>query len=446
MDRFARINYICYICLMISKKEIKQTSDRQTNDLLQRESYPREAIDHVRNIDGFATVISGVRRCGKSTFMSQLIKKEIETSPKTKVFYLNFDTPAMYGFAMDHFALIDDILADRNVTSIYMDEVQTVDGWEVYVRGKLDEGYRVTVTGSNASMLSRELGTKLTGRHLTYEMFPFSYNEFCGYTGTKATPAATKQYMNKGGFPAYLASGEPAVLNELVNDLIYRDIAVRYKLRDVQTLKRVASLLLSNIGNIVTATKMKSQLGLGSATTMNEYLSYFNECYLFEFVSKFSYSAKARMISPRKVYCIDTGVVNVSGVNFSSNVGHYLENMVYMALRRHTKDISYFSNQSGECDFIVAENITPFLAIQVCHELSTENRFRETKGLLLAMEELNISKGIIITTAQEDTIIETGKRIDIVQFDKLDKYLADMMQVHKMLKPSQPKRGMGGMR
>ena len=129
---------------MISKKEIKQTSDRQTNDLLQRESYPREAIDHVRNIDGFATVISGVRRCGKSTFMSQLIKKEIETSPKTKVFYLNFDTPAMYGFAMDHFALIDDILADRNVTSIYMDEVQTVDGWEVYVRGKLDEGYRVT--------------------------------------------------------------------------------------------------------------------------------------------------------------------------------------------------------------------------------------------------------------------------------------------------------------
>ena len=94
----------------------------------------------------------------------------------------------------------------------------------------------------------------------------------------------------------------------------------------------------------------------------------------------------------------------------------------------------------------MAENITPFLAIQVCHELSTENRFRETKGLLLAMEELNISKGIIITTVQEDTIIETGKRIDIVQFDKLDKYLADMMQAHKMLKPSQPKRGMGGMR
>lgn len=411
---------------MISKKEIEQTSDKQTNDLLQKQSYPREAIDCVHNIDGFATVISGVRRCGKSTFMSQLIKKEIETNPKTKIFYLNFDTPAMYGFAIEHFALIDYILTDRNVTSIYMDEVQNVDGWEIYVRGKLDEGYRVTITGSNASMLSRELGTKLTGRHVTYEMFPFSYNEFCGFTGIEPTTAATRQYMNKGGFPAYLANGEPAVLNELVNDLIYRDIAVRYKLRDAQTLKRAAAILLSNIGNIVTATKMKAQLGLGSVTTMNEYLSYFNECYLFDFVSKFSYSAKARMISPRKVYCIDTGVVNVSGVSFSSNEGHNLENMVYIALRRRTKDIYYFSNQSDECDFIVAENLTPSLAIQVCHELSIVNRVRETKGLFLAMEELNIPKGIIISTAQEDTIIEAEKRIDIVPFDKLDNYLADI--------------------
>lgn len=426
MDRFVRLKSFPYICHMISKKEIEQTSDRQTNDLLQRQSYPREAINSVHNVDGFATVISGVRRCGKSTFMSQLIKKEIEINPKTKVFYLNFDTPAMYGFAMEHFSLIDDILADRGVTSIYMDEVQTVDGWEIYVRGKLDEGYRVTVTGSNASMLSRELGTKLTGRHLTYEMFPFCYNEFCGFTGMEISTEATRQYMNRGGFPAYLASGEPVVLNELVNDLIYRDIAVRYKLRDAQTLKKLASLLLSNVGNIVTATKLKAQLGLGSVTTVNEYLSYFNECYLFDFVSKFSYSAKARMISPRKVYCIDTGVVNVSGVNFSKNDGHNLENMVYMALRRHTKDVYYFNNQSGECDFVVAEHLTPSMAIQVCHELSTENQSRETRGLLLAMEELNISKGIIITTAQEDTIIEAGKRIDIVPFDKLEKCLADI--------------------
>ena len=425
MDKFATMNCIYYICLMISKKEIEQTSDRQTKDLLQRKSYPREAIDCVHNIDGFATVISGVRRCGKSTFMSQLIRKEIETNPKTKVFYLNFDTPAMYGFAMDHFALIDDILTSRNVTSIYMDEIQTVDGWEVYVRGKLDEGYRVTVTGSNASMLSRELGTKLTGRHLTYEMFPFSYNEFCGFTGMKATPEATRQYMNKGGFPAYLSSHEPAVLNELVNDLIYRDIAVRYKLRDAQTLKRVAAILLSNIGNIVTATKMKALLGLGSVTTMNEYLSYFNECYLFDFVSKFSYSAKARTISPRKVYCVDTGIVNVSGASFSRNDGHNLENMVYLALRRHTKDIYYFNNQSGECDFIVAQNLNPSMAIQVCHVLSAENRIRETKGLLLAMEEFNISRGLIITTGQEDKVIEAGKRIEIMPFGKLDKCMAD---------------------
>lgn len=413
---------------MISKKAIEQTSDRQTNDLLERPSYPREAIDKIHNVDGFATVISGVRRCGKSTFMGQLIKEEIATTPKAKVFYINFDTPAMYGFSVEHFALIDDILTDRNVSSIYMDEIQTVDGWEIYVRAKLDEGYRVTVTGSNASMLSRELGTKLTGRHLTYEMFPFSFNEFCGFTAMGHDLASTRQYMKMGGFPAFLASKQAVVLNELVNDLIYRDIAVRYNVRDAQTLKRVASFLLSNVGNLVSATKMKAQMGVGSATTMNEYLSYFNECYLFDFVSKFSYSAKARIVSPRKVYCVDSGIVNVSGARFSDNEGHILENMAYMALRRLNKDIYYFNNQLGECDFIVAEGLVPSMAIQVCHKLSEENRTRETKGLLLAMDELNITNGIIVTIEQEDTIIESGKRIEIIPFHKLDKHLADIQQ------------------
>lgn len=423
MDWFVGVKFYLYICLMISKKEIEKTSDRQTRDLLRKHSFPREAIDRVRNIENFATVISGVRRCGKSTFMSQLMKQELDANPQAKAFYLNFDTPAMYGFGVEHFVLIDDILRERCVTSLYMDEVQIVDGWEIYVRGKLDEGYRVTVTGSNASMLSRELGTKLTGRHLTYELFPFSYKEFCGFIDITSGKDATLQYMKNGGFPAYLASGETAVLNELVNDLIYRDIAVRYKIRDAQTLKRTTSLLLGNIGNLVTATKLKAQLGVGSVTTMNEYLSYFKECYLFDFVSKFAYSAKVRMGSQRKVYCVDTGIINVSGSNFSRNEGHNLENMVYMALRRHSRDIYYFNERFGECDFIIAENLIPSLAVQVCHELSAENLAREVRGLLLAMDALNISKGLIITTSQQDTIMEEDKKIEIVQFSEMDNCL-----------------------
>lgn len=117
--------------------------------------------------------------------------------------------------------------------------------------------------------------------------------------------------------------------------------------------------------------------------------------------------------------------MNVSGASFSRNDGDNLENMVYLALRRHTKDIYYFNNQSGECDFIVAQNLNPSMAIQVCHVLSAENRIRETKGLLLAMEEFNISRGLIITTGQEDTVIEAGKRIEIMPFGKLDKCMAD---------------------
>ena len=141
----------------------------------------------------------------------------------------------------------------------------------MYIRGKLDEGFYVGITGSNASMLSRELGTKLTGRHITKELFPFSYAEYCGFTGKTIGDSSLYDYLHQGGFPQYLQLDDQDVLTDLVNDIVYRDIAVRYNIRDDHSLKSLLAYLMGNVGNLVSATKLKQILGMKSTSTVSDY-------------------------------------------------------------------------------------------------------------------------------------------------------------------------------
>ena len=161
---------------MILLSELKAVIAHQREKIEALESHPRQLLQELQIIYNFALVISGIRRCGKSTLLSQLINQQ-----KNDWLYLNFDTPRLYNFEFNDLRLLDQIIAEKSIKTLYFDEIQLMERWEVYVRGKLDEGYHVVVTGSNASMLSRELGTKLTGRHITKELFPFSYNEYCSY-------------------------------------------------------------------------------------------------------------------------------------------------------------------------------------------------------------------------------------------------------------------------
>ena len=158
------------------------------------------------------------------------------------------------------------------------------------------------ITGSNASMLSRELGTKLTGRHITKELFPFSYAEYCGFTGKTIGDSSLYDYLHQGGFPQYLQLDDQDVLTDLVNDIVYRDIAVRYNIRDDHSLKSLLAYLMGNVGNLVSATKLKQILGMKSTSTVSDYFSYFEQTYLINFVPKFSYSYKAQLLNPKKVY------------------------------------------------------------------------------------------------------------------------------------------------
>lgn len=397
---------------MISKQEMTEACKVQKSRLMNSKSYQRETLCGIpKKLHDFALVISGIRRCGKSTLMGQMMS-EAEKQGQT-VFYLNFDMPQAYGFAFDDFRIVDEILSEKQYDMLFFDEIQVVNGWEMYVRGNLDEGRKVVVTGSNASMLSRELGTKLTGRHITRELFPFSYREFCGYQALSVGEASLRQYLNTGGFPKYVETGEDELLEELVKDILYRDIVVRYNLRDERILKLILSLLLSNVGNLVTASKLKQLLGVRSVSTITDYFSFFEQTYLLAFVPKFAYSIKAQLVNPRKVYCVDNGIVSAVYRSFSRNDGHKLENMVYCHLRRSYKEIFYFNDGTGECDFIVADGGIPQMAIQVCWQLTAENRDREVKGLCMAMSALNVENGYLLTFNQNDKIVEEGKIIQV---------------------------------
>ncbi len=377
-------------------------------------SYKRDVLDSLLDYPkDYVLVISGIRRCGKSTLVSQMLRLNTTTE---KTFYLNFDTPQLYGFRLSDFAIIDEIIKEGNYSNIYFDEIQIVAGWEIYVRGKLDEGKRIVVTGSNATMLSRELGTKLTGRHISKELFPFSFQEFCGYKSLPQNEESFKDYLHNGGMPRYVATNEHEILEQLVNDIIYRDIAVRYGIKDDRTLKMLISLLISNIGNLITASKLKQPLGVKSTTTVSDYFSFLQQSYLFEFIPKFSYSIKAQIINPKKVYCIDNGIISVMSPGFTTDEGHKLENSVYIALRRTEKDIYYFNEGEGECDFIVTRNGAIKRIIQVCSNLNTENREREVNGLVAALTYFNLNQGEIITLNQRDTIFVDNKRIDVKPF------------------------------
>jgi predicted AAA+ superfamily ATPase len=296
---------------------------------------------------------------------------------------------------------------------LLFDEIQIIPEWERYVRQKLDEGFKIVITGSNASLLSKELGTKLTGRHIVKELFPFSYDEFNLFKGLGPSAGSLLQYLHAGGFPEYVKQGIDEILNHVFEDILIRDIAVRYGIRDVKTLQRLALYLISNVGNLITANRLKSLFEVGSANTITEYLSHLEDSYLFQFVPRFSYSLRKQMVNPRKVYAIDTGLVNVNSGSFTDDEGRIFENLVYLHLRRSYKEIYYFS-EKDECDFVVFSGGIAVAAVQVCFDLNPDNLDREMNGLVEAIKELKLKEGKIVTLNQRDRHEKEGYLIDVV--------------------------------
>ena len=215
---------------------------------------------------------------------------------------MNFESAKLYTFSINDFQILDEIVAEKNCKWLIFDEIQIVDGWELYVRQKLDEGFKILITGSNASLLSKELGTKLTGRHITKELFPFSFGEFCSFKKLEFNEQSLENYLSLGGFPAYLKDQNNEIHTALLDDIIYRDIAVRHQIRDVKSLKQLVVFLATNCSKLISANKLKQYINVKSTATIQEYLHYFEQSYLIQLVPKFSYSQKVQLVNPRKIY------------------------------------------------------------------------------------------------------------------------------------------------
>jgi predicted AAA+ superfamily ATPase len=394
---------------MLLKSDIKKIWELQRETVSKAETgVPREVLTDFSVPAKHALMLTGIRRCGKSTLLYQLIAKKYP-----EAFYLNFDDNRLYGFDNSDLLRLDEVISETGSRILFFDEIQEVDGWERYVRQKLDENYKVVITGSNASLLSRELGTKLTGRHLNIELFPFSYNEFLKATKMKGGEESVISYMNNGGFPEYLTTGREEILSDLFEDILIRDIVVRYGIRDIKGLQRLALWLISNTGNRVTGSKLKQTIGISATSTIMEYFSHLESAYLFHFVPCFSYSVRSQMISPRKLYSADNGLITVNSASFTDDRGRKLENIVYNHLRSMYKSLFYYSEKK-ECDFIVTLKGKKPLVFQVCHTLDRDNLDRELGGLYEALAFFKLNEGIIVTLNQKDTFRYNGLTASVI--------------------------------
>lgn len=400
---------------MIHQEVIAEVLDDQNTVWLSKDAgVVRYKLPEIKPYKGFATIITGVRRCGKSTLMRQML-----SLVKGNSLFLNFEDPRLTSFETDDFRRLDKELVRRKIKNLFLDEVQMLENWELYVRQKLDEDFNVTVTGSNASLLSKELGTKLTGRHLSYELFPFSYTEFLKLKRKKDSLNSFDLYLKEGGFPDFLKTQNPSVLHYLLDDILMRDIAVRYGVRDALSLRKLAVFLISNIGKPMSANKLVETVQVKAPSTVLDYFSYMENAYLVQFIPKFSYSLKTQIRNPKKVYAIDLGVIAHNSIVFTDDFGRKLENLVFLYYRRLGKQLYYFSEKK-ECDFVIFDKEKLEEVVQVCYQVTENSLQREIDGLVEALQFFNLKQGKIITYNQEDEYNVNGLKIKLISYRNLD--------------------------
>jgi len=400
---------------MIDEETLQNVAAKQAEIESRRDTgLPRPLSVNESTLDSHALVLTGVRRCGKSTLMSQRIRRNA-----ADWFYLKFDSPQLVDMELGDSDALDRVIARSGARNLYFDEMHELDGWELYVLQKLDEGFRVCVTGSNASLLKGERATKLTGRHISRELFPFSFKEYCEYLGKPNDWTEIDGYLKSGGFPRFLATRDESILFELFDDIMYRDVVAKHGIREMGAVQRLAAYLIENPGCRFSATRMLKSLNVSVASTVINWCDWFEDAYLFFFVPKYSDSVRAQLVNPRKVYSVDTGLVNVVSRRIVFNDALCFENMVFLALRRKYRDIFYFDD-GGECDFVCMEHHLPRVAVQACVKLTKEDSGREKKGLAAAMRRFSFNEGFIVTKSQREDIKVDEGVIHVVPFSDFD--------------------------
>ncbi len=410
---------------MINKEILRQIIDQQKKELfLDQETVERKILEEILSWfnDNRVIILTGIRRAGKSTILKQIMKK------KSNFCYANFEDERFIDFKSQDFEQLNEVLVEiyNNPKIYFFDEIQNVEKFEVFIRRLQDQGKKIVITGSNASLLSKELGTRLTGRYKSFEVYPFSFREYLNFKGINYNKEwfyltekkvklikSFEEYLFNGGLPEYLKNRDKEYIKTLYENILYRDIIARYLIKRQKILKELASILSTNISSLFTYNSLKKDLGLSNSITIKEYISYLNNSYLFFELQKFDFSIRKQLNFPKKIYLIDPVFSQISSFNFSKNKGRLLENLVFIELKRRNKEIYYYSNKN-ECDFVIKNGRNAYEAMQVCYILNKDNKEREINGLLEVINKFKLKEGLILTYEQEDEIKINNKKIKVI--------------------------------
>lgn len=401
---------------------------------IKREVYLDKLKSALRS--GHVVVITGPRRSGKSFMMRQLAKDLQDSgTPKNQILMANFEDPRFprmdAGLLQEIFETYLEFMRPSGRPYVFLDEAQEVEQWEKWVRSTHELNKAVLIiSGSNAKLLSTELATSLTGRHLDVRLSPLSFSEFLLFNGLNADEQSRlalnqttinglwREYLECGGFPETVGSEhKKEILLGYFEDLIDKDIVHRYGIRKTEKIKELARFCFSNAAKPMTFTSAGKFLGLTAATT-EKFSRYLENGFLFFFLKRFSFKFKEQSKSPRKVYAVDTGLSRAVGFEASQNLGRHAENAVFLELARRRADNSdiglyYWKDvEHREVDFVLKEKTRVKQLIQVVWDLSdAKTKEREKKGLLKAMLELRCDDGLILTNDFEGEETVGDKKI-----------------------------------
>ena len=372
-------------------------------------------------------LITGPRRVGKSVFALLMLQGK-------NFAYLNFDDSQLLEKWDEELVMsaLDDVYPDYDF--MLLDEVQNLPDWDLWISKLYRRGKNLIITGSNAKMLSSEMATVLTGRYLQIEMLPFSLDETMRWKNI--SPEREEQaaqaivladdYMRNGGYPETIPARSitKSYLSTLFDSILLKDVAKRHKVRNTTDLYNLATYLLSNFCNPISANELAGELGLSSVATTKKFCDYLNEPYLFFFLPRFNNKLKLMSKAPKKVYVVDNGFVQSTAFNLSENLGRLLENQVFVELLRRGyipgKTLFYYRTRNDkEIDFVTRKGTKVEQLIQVCYDMTSEKtRKRELDALVEAAEELHCDNLLVITNAQQDIIELKTLMIAIVSVDK----------------------------
>lgn len=409
----------------MNKERLEEVVIDQIENLKRKKSGIQREIDINRLVTtNLISVISGIRRCGKSTLLYQLMQRF------DNYYFLNFEDDRLINFEISDFQELMIIFKKRyHSDTLFFDEIQNITGWERFIRRLYDEGYKIFITGSNAKLLSSELATHLTGRYLQLELYPFSFQEILKFNNLDYTQLSTDNkaailksfdfYLMNGGFPEWINLQDNEYLKRIYNDILYKDLIVRFGIKNVKAFKQLSQYLMTNFCSELSYNSLKTILGFKSINSVKNYIAYLEESFLFFEIYKYDFSLKKQFVSNKKIYSIDNGLRNQIAFRFSDDNGKLLENLVHLELKQKGVEIFYYKTKNRkEIDFLYYDK-GYFHLFQVSFSMNDKKtRNREIAAILEANSELPKCRNYIITNNEDDFANVKGIKIEIISFWK----------------------------